>query len=72
MTPEIDYIYECTWAPRATISFINLVTYVSGDRVSGRCLSDGNMFRNSMSTWKKSTSTVTLIGHKDDFPELLV
>lgn len=72
MTPEIDHIYECTWAPRATISFINLVTCISDDRVSGRCLSDGSAFGNSMSTWKKSTSTITLIGHKDDFPELFI
>ena len=72
MTPEIDHIYQCTWAPRATISFINLVTRISGNQVSGRCLSDGSTFGSSMSAWKKPTSTVTLIGHKDDFPELLV
>ena len=72
MTPEIDHIYECTWTPRATTSFINLVTYVSGDLVSGRDLSHGSNFSNATSTWISPTSTVTLIGHKDDFPELLL
>ena len=72
MTPEIDYIYECTWSPRATTTFINLVTYVSNSRVNGKCLSNSETFSTYSDTWKKSTSTVTLIGHKDDFPELLV
>lgn len=72
MTPEIDHIYECTWAPRATTSFVNLVTDVSTSRVLGKCLSDGEPFSTYSDTWKKSTSTITLIGHKDDFPELLI
>lgn len=72
MTPEIDHIYECTWTPRAITTFINLVTYVSHPSVTGKCLSNGSNFSNFISTWEKSTSTVTLIGHKDDFPELLI
>lgn len=71
MTPEINHIYECTWKPGAATA-IDLVIYVSSARVLGKCLSNGETFSTHPDTWKKSTSTITLIGHKDDFPELLV
>lgn len=72
MTPEIDHIYECTWVEGATFAYLNLVTNVGTYRISGRCLSHGSNFNNATSTWISPTSTITLVGHKDDFPELLL
>lgn len=72
MTPQIDHIYECTWV-KGEASFINLVTSISEVSVAGKCLSKKLQgFSHPLQLWSSAQSTVVLLGHKDEFPELLL